>query len=227
MRFFKLYSRGLATSRDAYIYNYSLDACATNARGVVDDYMDAMHIREEHPEYTVDDAVGRFSSNVRWDQTLKDNLERRKAVKYSSNSIWTTQYRPFVKQHCYVDYVLVNRKYQMDSIFPEPDSENRAICVPGVGSTKPFSVLMVDSMPDLHFTAFGQCFPRYRYQKPPDAQSELPGIESDLQRVDNISETALRAFRVRYSDNTITRDEIFNFIYGVLHAPRVPGSIHQ
>ena len=216
---FKLYSRGLATSRDAYIYNYSLDACATNARGVVDDYMDAMHIREEHPEYTVDDAVGRFSSNVRWDQTLKDNLERRKAVKYSSKSIWTTQYRPFVKQHCYVDYVLVNRKYQMDSIFPEPDSENRAISVPGVGSTKPFSVLIVDSMPDLELISKGQCFPRYRYQKPPKVQAELPGIESDLQRVDNISETALRAFRVHYSDNTITRDEIFYCIYGVLHAP--------
>ena len=40
-----------------------------------------------------------------------------------------------------------------------------------------------------------------------------------LERVDNISDKALRAFRVRYKDNTITKDEIFNYIYGVLHAP--------
>ena len=28
--------------------------------------------------------------------------------------------------------LLVNNKYQMDSIFPDVDSENRVICVPGV-----------------------------------------------------------------------------------------------
>ena len=50
-------------------------------------------------------------------------------------------------------------------------------------------------------------------------QGELPGIESDLERIDNISDTALRAFRVRYNDNTITKDGIFDYVYGVLHAP--------
>ena len=39
---FKLYSRGLATSRDAYIYNFSQDACAANARKMVDDYLGAL-----------------------------------------------------------------------------------------------------------------------------------------------------------------------------------------
>ena len=47
------------------------------------------------------------------------------------SNIWMTQYRPFVKQYCYVDYVLVNNKYQMDRIFPAIDTENRAICVTG------------------------------------------------------------------------------------------------
>ena len=30
---FKLYSRGLATGRDAYVYNFSRDSCAKNAQG--------------------------------------------------------------------------------------------------------------------------------------------------------------------------------------------------
>ena len=216
---FKLYSRGLATSRDAYIYNFSRDDCAANARAVVHDYMGAMQVRDEHPEYSIDESARRHSKSVRWDQTLKDNLARRKSVKYSTDNIWKTQYRPFVKQNCYVDYVLVNRKYQMDRIFPAPDSENRAICVPGVGSKKPFSVLMVDSMPDIQLMFNGQCFPRYRFAKPPKLQDELPGIETDLKRVDNISDAALRAFRVRYSDSGITKDDIFHYIYGILHAP--------
>ena len=216
---FKLFSNGYKTSRDAYIYNFTQDDCAANARAVVADYMGALHVREEHPEYSVDDAVERYSTNVRWDRELKNNLRRRKQVKYSQDNLWTTQYRPYVKQHCYVEYVLVNNKYQMDRIFPAIDSDNRAICVPGVSSTKPYSVLMVNSMPDLHFVAFGQCFPRYRFEKPPKLQNELPGIETDLECVDNISDTALRTFRVRYSDSAIAKDDIFHYIYGILHAP--------
>ena len=54
----------------------------------------------------------------------------------------------------------------MDSIFAVADTENRAICVPGISSAKPFSALMVDTMPDLNFESAGtQCFPRYRYEQ--------------------------------------------------------------
>ena len=128
-----------------------------------------------------------------------------------------SEYRPFVKQHCYADTVLANPRYQRD-IFPDKTSENRAICVPGVGSTKPFSALVTDTMPDLELISFGQCFPRYRYRERAEVQRELPGIESGRGRLDNISDTALRAFRVRYNDNTITKDAIFDYVYGVLHA---------
>ena len=219
---FKLFSNGYKTSRDAYIYNFSRDSCSENARKMVDDYLGALRELEESRNVApdVDDITRRHSSNLRWDQALKDNLQQRKKVLYSSDKIWTTQYRPFVKQRCYVDYVLVNRKYQMDSIFPSSDSKNRAICVPGVGSNKPFSALMVDLMPDLNLLpAGGQCFPRYQYPKRSDAQGEFPGIGRDLERIDNITDTALLAFRESYNDNTITKDAIFDYVYGVLHAP--------
>ena len=222
---FKLYSNGYKTSRDAYIYNFSFNACAENARKMVDDYLGALRELDEFRNGSPTDEIiheitGRHSSNVRWDRELKNNLRRRKEVSYTTNRIWSTQYRPFVKQHCYVEYTLVNNKYQMDSIFPAVDSENRALCVPGGGSDKPFSALVVDTMPDLNFQAAGaQCFPRYQYQKRPDAQGELPGIESELERIDNITDIALRAIRVRYNDNTITKDGIFDYVYGVLHAP--------
>ncbi len=117
---FGLYSSGYKTSRDAYIYNFSREACAENARRVVDDYSGALAVREEHPEYSVDSVANLHSSNLRWDSTLKDNLRRGKNVTWSLDKIQTTQYRPFVKQHCYVEYTLVSRKYQQDRIFPPP-----------------------------------------------------------------------------------------------------------
>ena len=217
---FKLYSSGYKTSRDAYIYNSSLEACAANARALVGDYKDAWQAREEHPNYTVDETIRRYSSNVRWDRELKNNLRRRKSVSYSTDNIWMTQYRPFVKQHCYVDYVLVSNKYQMDKIFPESNINNRAICVPGVGSTKPFTAVVVDTMPDLELISKGQCFPRYRYEAPEMGfrSNHLTGMEQVIERVDNISITAVHAFRSHYQDQSITADDIFDYIYGVLHA---------
>ena len=242
---FSLYSRGLATSRDAYIYNFSREACAENAHAMVGDYMGAMQaigfrhgvslpdeggsgVRHQvsladgigtDDRLVVDKAVRRYSSNVRWDRTLIENLERKKVTTYSDARIWKTQYRPFVRQHCYVDYVLANRKYQQDSIFPSPDADNRAICVPGVGSTKPFSALVVDTMPDLELVSKGQCFPRYRFMRRDEIQGELLDGAGGFERVDNITDTALHAFRVHYADSVIAKDAIFDYVYGILHAP--------
>ena len=218
---FQLYSLGFATNRDAYIYNYSHDACAETARKMVGDYMAALRDLEssDSADASVDQVTRRHSSHVRWDQNLRDNARRGKTTAYSLDNVWATQYRPFVKQHCYVDYTLAARKYQQDWIFPLSSinarrvltrrdeesrhlraghrldqtllgphgrhdaglgagvegpvltavpvrAENRAICVPGVGATKPFSVLVTDRMPDLHFLEFGQCLPRWVYPRP-------------------------------------------------------------
>jgi predicted helicase len=217
---FKLFSNGYKTSRDAYLYNSSREACAENASRVVQDYMGALNVVEQGlpPDLNIDQLASRHSSNVRWDRELKNNLRRRKAVAYSPENIWVTQYRPFVRQYCYVEYVLVNNKYQMDSIFPSADCENRAICVPGVGSTKPFSVLVTTTMPDLELISKGQCFPRFRYVR--RQGNDILDEKSSLDRIDNITDTALLTFREHYEDSTITKDAIFDYVYGVLHSPR-------
>lgn len=218
---FTLFSNGYKTSRDAYIYNFSHEACADNARSMIQDYCDALHDWNNGASDSedLDSIVKQYSSHVRWDRELKNNLRRQKEITYSTNNIWATQYRPFVKQHCYIDYALVNNKYQQDSIFPTHSSDNRAICVPGVGSTKPFSALMVNCMPDLELISKGQCFPRYRFIRNRQSTSSLLDKAPALERVDNISDTSLAAFRSRYQDPGITKDAIFNYVYGVLHTP--------
>ena len=115
---FELFSNGYKTGKDAYLYNFSRDACAENARLVTEDYLGAMHVAEEHPKYGVDEVTRRHSSNVRWDRELKNNLRRRKRVTYSAGKIRKTQYRPFIKQYCYAEHLLVQYKGQIDRIFP-------------------------------------------------------------------------------------------------------------
>jgi len=44
-------------------------------------------------------------------------------------------------------------------------------------------------------------------------------IEPELRRVDNITDAALARFQAHYRDDAITKDGIFDYVYGVLHAP--------
>ena len=219
---FGLYSLGLATARDAYIYNFSRDACAANALKMTQDYLKALQEMEANPKCSTDEVASRHAKNIRWEDNLKDNLERQKKTEFSGNYIQKMAYRPFVATNGYTDYTFTARKYQMDKIFPDSSSENRVICVTGRGATKPFSALVTDTMPDLEMISKGQCFPRYSYPKPEEASEAsdaLPGIGEEPDRIDNISDTALRTFREHYSDDTITKDAIFDYVYGVLHAP--------
>ena len=274
---FRLFSNGYKTGRDAYLYNFSREQCAENSRNMIREYMRALRLLEEHPTYTLDEATKRFSSSTKWDQGLKRRLARRESIPFSFNRIWSLQYRPFTRQYGYVDRRVSWSKYQQNRIFPPLDSAdsgvspdggggggggNLAICVPGIGSTKPFSVLVVDSMPDLELVSKGQCFPRYRYAQgigssvsqasartnptlswsptecPISTSSSsanvFPGgsilghggifdnssrIVDELDRIDNITDTALVAFQHHYENDDITKDAIFDYVYGVLHAP--------
>ena len=217
---FGLFSNGYKTGRDAYVYNFSREACAENARRLVGDYLGALRELKENdnPEATVDDITRHYSSNLRWGPELKRRVRQQIFTKFSPDKIREVIYRPFVKQHLYMDYTFSQRPAQTRALYPDVPSENRAICVPGVGSTKPFSALIVDTMPDLHFVAFGQCFPRYRYDRRDEQQGELMDDETGLKRIDNIPDSALAAFRAHYDDDAITKDTIFDYIYGLLHA---------
>ena len=213
---FKLFSNGYKTSRDAYIYNFSRKACAENVQRMIQDYLAALSEMESDPELAADVAARRHTSNIRWDRELQNQLRRGRIPQFSERYIRKSAYRPFVKTNCYADYIFANCKYQQDLIFPDDSSENRVICVPGTGSKIPFSTLITDVMPDLELINKGQGFPRWRYPKPVDAQQITSGNEP--KRIDNISGIALRAFQEHYCDDTISKDEIFDYIYGILHS---------
>ena len=219
---FRLYSLGLATGRDAYIYNFSRDVCAENAERMTQDYLAALSELDEGLELTVNEVIQRHDLNIKWNRELENNLKRKKRTEFMDGYIRKTAYRPFIATNCYADYTFSQMKYQVDRIFPDIFSENHVICATSVGSKKPFSALITDTLPDLELISKGQCFPRWQYPQPADTSnttSEFQGFDEVPERIDNISDTALRAFREHYHDNTITKDDIFDYVYGVLHAP--------
>ena len=220
---FRLYSPGMATNRDAYIYNFSRDTSAENAQRMTQDYLAALSEFSENHSLTVDEVVPRNSSNVKWNRELKNNLKRKKETEFEENYIRKVAYRPFIATNCYADYTFITMPGLVDRIFPDASSENRVICVPGKGLKSPFSTLITNTIIDLNFCEAGaQCFPKYVYPKSVDVAettNTFQGFDNPPGRIDNISDTALQAFHEHYSDNTITKDDIFDYVYGVLHAP--------
>ena len=219
---FKLFSSGYKTSRDMYVYNFSHDACTENADRMTQTYLAALSELEENPEFTASEVASQRTANIQWDRELENNLSRGRTTEFDDNYIRKTTYRPFVKTNCYADYTFANCKYQQDLIFPESSSDNLVICVPGIGGKKSFSALISDTMPDLGLNNAAQCFPRWQYPNPsnePDASETLLDDDNSTDRIDNISDTALKAFQEHYSDETITKDDIFYYVYGILHAP--------
>ncbi len=119
-------------------------------------------------------------------------------------------YRPFSKRFVYFDGLLNQRRYQQHRILPRAESENKVISVTGIASERPFMSMMLDILTDLHLVGAGcgtQCFPFYIYD------------EDGTNRRENITDFALERFRGQYGDPTISKWDIFYYIYGVLHQP--------
>lgn len=120
----------------------------------------------------------------------------------------------------------------MPQIFPTSDVHNLVICVPGLGSKNEYSVLISNQIPDLGLFAASQCFPLYYYEstsktsatKPRDtAQTSLFAAVAEEEqtyytRKDGISDFIYHKAQSQYADDSITKEDIFYYVYGFLHS---------
>ena len=207
---FKIYGRGVSTSRDAWAYHFRRDELAQNIARMIETYND--HVARWGRLTTkpnIDDFVNNDERKISWSRDLKLDLKRGRFAEFNEAKIRPSLYRPFVKQHLFFDRILNEEVYQMPAIFPDSatEKENRIICVSGIGSTKPFQALMTCKIPSLDFLEKTQCFPFYSYS------------EDGSNRRENITDRALAQFREHYGDAAITKWDIFHYIYALLHHP--------
>ena len=206
---FKHYSRGVATSRDAWAYNFNRNTLSENMREMIEAYNAEVDRwkRQENRDANVDDFVISDDTKIKWSRDLKLDLQRGKIAEYDEGKVKNSLYRPFTKSNLFLDRVMNEEVYVFPSIFPIPETEveNRVICVSGVGSKKPFHTLMSSLVPSLDILEKTQCFPFYTYD------------EDGTNRRENITDWALEQFRAHYRDEAITKWDIFHYIYGLLH----------
>ena len=223
--FVSLYSRGLATARDAWCYNSNKRVLSTNMKTLSEFYniqREAFHRkRKMDAGINIEAVIDYDSTKITWNRGLKQDLERNKAIEYDKDKIVIGLYRPFYKQHIYFARELNDMIYQLPKIFPSPSLENLVICVSPSGNDG-LSVLMTNKIPDLHFVGDTQAFPLYYYEEQ-DKQSPTlfdfaKQVNRDVIRRDGVSDFILERGKRQYGKN-VTKVDILYYVYGILHSP--------
>ena len=208
---FKIYSNGIITARDAWVYDFNQNALTENMSTLINTYNEQVFKweRQADRDTNVDDFVVYDDTKIKWDRQLRQHLKRGRITEYSEDRVRNALYRPFTKSNLYFDRIMNNCVYVFPSIFPIPETEtaNRVICLTAFGNKKPFHCLMTQQVTDFHFTGDSQCFPFYTYN------------EDGGNRRENITDWVLAQFREYYRDETIGKWDIFHYVYGLLHHP--------
>ena len=144
---------------------------------------------------------------------------------FKEKSLQISAFRPFQNVWWYNDKDWNWSRHLMPKFFTNDSVHNLAICVSGVGARAGFSALMVKHIPNKHTLDTGQCFPRYLYdeaaQTGDDGQADYLAETNatGLKRRDALTDEGLAHFQAAYPDEAITKDDLFYYVYGLLHSP--------
>ena len=224
VRVFENFSQGVLTARDAWCLNSSKDIAEHNIRSMVDFYNFERERYHQDPAYATLDVAKFINSDptkISWTHNLKQDLTKNRALKYSGGEVLVSTYRPYSKQWMYYSRRLNERVYQMPQIFPNATAENRVICVTGIGARSGFSALMVDAIPNYDMVEKGQCFPLKLYDKMEAGRDDDLFVDQGNTRHrvrDGISDETLTHFQATYSGEAISKEDLFYYLYGILHS---------
>ena len=241
---FKTYSRGIGTSRDAWVYNSIKSDLEENMKQTI------RHCNKQ--DWKNSDKFDKNDKKIAWTAQLSENLKKiKKPLKINKSKIRIAVYRPFIKQYLYFDEIWNEFQYHIPEFFPNNESYNPTIIIPDKINGD-FSILNKKT-PDLKSVHHAQTFP-LKHTRDSRSFSSTPlnpciivpdkikgefsvfitNITPDLHVLEtsqvfpmkvmelrnNITGWALGLYQSIYHNNSITKEDIFYYTYGVLHSPR-------
>ncbi len=215
---FDINSLGVASGRDPWVYNFSPKILTQSVQKCIDTYnADLKRFNERFREafkqrakgvksgdlykHLNDKEITTDKTKIAWTRSLKKGFIKNEILPESSmERIRLALYRPFNKQWLYFDKNLNEEQSQLPKIFPDKDAQNVVINT----TTRNFCSLIGDAIPDTHFIGDANAYPLYYYDDLGNRHYAISGY-------------ALNLFRRHYGDNSITEEEIFYYIYAILH----------
>ena len=227
---FSQYSRGLETARDSWCYKASERELHQNMEKMIDFYNTEVdrYKKEGTGSERIADFVSTDPAKISWSSSLLPKVEKQIRGKFNPGAMVISSYRPFQKQWLYFDGMFNHRTGQMPRIFPGENS-NIAISVKGSWRGQGNIAVMIDCISCLQPDGGNQCFPLYLYEKS-DTGTKGSGDNDDMfaekseaskqgyTRKDAITDEGLQHFQKAWPDEAISKEDIFYYIYGLLHS---------
>lgn len=234
-KLFDNFSLGVVTARDAWAYNSSLSKLQANMSSMIDFYN--AEVKRFNTSYSgldgkaraaeVEDFIDTNPERISWTRSLKSELAKGRTFVFEAHSVVQSLYRPFTKQWMYFNRHFNEMPSQMSRLFPAGKSENKVICLPSRDESG-FSALMVNHVSDFNLAPGKggyQCFPLYLYDEKAQATGETDDLftadrcDASSKRRDAITDAGLQHFRDTYPASIIGKEDLFYYVYGLLHSP--------
>ncbi|MFP6124468.1 type ISP restriction/modification enzyme [Helicobacter pylori] len=218
---FDINSGGVVSGRDSWVYNFSPNILTQSVQNCIDTYNSDLkrfnaRFREAFKQRTKgvksadlykqlnDKEITTDKTKIAWTDGLKNKLIKNKNLQESSEErVRLSLYRPFNKQWLYWDKDWIRRQRRFSKIFPDKSAQNVVINTSSMASRN-FSCLIANEITDFQTMANTQAYPLYHYDDWGNRHYAISGY-------------ALNLFRRHYKDNTIVEEEIFYYIYAILH----------
>ncbi len=187
------------TSRDTWTSGFSKKTVAINAEKLIKNYnkevfkISQININERKKRLNRDDTY------IKWSPNLEQSALSLKELVYEKGAVQQILYRPFVKKWVYYSKGLVERtgKY-----FKKFGSDNLVINTSGRASSRDFSSIITNILPDYQLVMNGQGFMRY--------DNEVDETQL-FQSNDNMNQ----AFADKLG---LSLDDTFAYVYGLLNS---------
>lgn len=178
----------------------------------------------------VDGFINNDSARIAWSRALKNDLTNDKVAEFEMSSLVIGTYRPFCKQWFYFNRRFNEVVYKMPRFFPYGVSKNIIIGVSASESRSVWSVFISDNVSSLHAVDMvgSQYFPLYLYDDRTEANvqpsqgdmfsADKPSHDSRIRR-DAITDEGLAHFQTAYPGESLVKEDIFYYVYGLLHSP--------
>ena len=221
---FSTYYLGICTNRDAWAFNFSLNALNDNVSRMMRNYnTEISRYASEKPAYPISEFINMDATRISWTAILRNRAKKGfifpDKISYECDRI--ACYRPFVKSNLYFDKYFNENIGLSPYIFPNAQVANKAIVVSGVAANKGFSSLILEHLSPLDTVEKGQGFPLYWYEENKNPQASLfDDTETNRYiRRDGITDWILKEVRNRFGGSrAITKEHIFYYVYGLLHS---------
>jgi predicted helicase len=217
--FFVIYSNGIGSSRDAWLYNFSKDSLLRNVKRHIDFYNKQVdgykNALNENPDLDADAFKDNSPDKIAWSSSLVDNLRRLKKASFDETKIAVAAYRPFCRHYLYYGDKMIHRPGQIETFigsekFNFSNAESFIICVSNG------NILISKNIVVAHFNGDSHCFPLYYYE---EQRNFLNPSGGEYVRRDGISDFILKQAKEKYGGK-VSKKDIFCYVYGFLHAPR-------